>query len=306
MSLHNFIPTVWSGLINQNVHKALVYGNPFIINRDYEGEINGFGDTVKINSIGAVTVRTYTRDTDIVAPDTLDSAQTVLTINQSDYFHFEVDNIDMAQTKPKVMEEATREAGYALGNAADIFIAGMISGQVATANTIGSSGSPKTDLATSGKAYAYLVQLAQKLNEASAPALDRWVIVPPWFYAWIQQDANFVHSTTAADILLRTGKLDIGNQANMEGLSNMPTGETFVGYAAGFAVFMSNNVPNSSSTSYQIVAGVKRAWSFADQIVKTEAYSPPLRFADALKGLHVYGGAVIKPNLLALLYANPT
>lgn len=311
MSLVNFIPAVWAARGLVNLHKAHVYGNPLVINRDYEGDIQDFGDTVKINAIGAVTVRPYTRNTDISAPDTLDSAQTNLTIDQSSYFNFAVDDLDKAQTRPEVMDLAMYEAGYAMADSSDQYIASLVAGNVAALNTIGTAAAPMTNLATASAAYGYLVLLGQRLNEASIPQAGRWLIIPPWFYAYIQKDPNFIHSTTAADIMLRTGRLELNIAADMSpgltvGSGMMPTTDTFVGYIAGFACFMSNNVPNTASTSYQILAGHAIAWSFAEQLVKVEGYRPQLRFGDAVKGLHVYGAKVTRPNALGLLYANPT
>jgi len=40
--------------------------------------------------------------------------------------------------------------------------------------------------------------------------------------------------------------------------------------------------------------------AYAEQIIETEAYKPEKRFGDALKGLHVYGAKVVKPNELAI------
>jgi hypothetical protein len=42
----------------------------------------------------------------------------------------------------------------------------------------------------------------------------------------------------------------------------------------------------------------------ADQIVSTEAFRPERRFADAVKGLHVWGAKVIRSQALAVLFAN--
>src|SRR6185312_3266616 len=193
-----------------NLHKAHVYANPLVINRDYEGDISAFGDTVKINAIGAVTVRDYTRNTDIVSPDNLDSAQTVLIIDQAKYFNFQVDDLDKAQAKPKVMAGAMFEAAYAVADTSDTFIAGLAAAGTATANILGSSGSPKTDLATDGKPYNYLVSLNTFLTQSNVPLNGRWVIVPPWFYAYIQQDSRFLHSTQLGDVMLRLGVLEPG------------------------------------------------------------------------------------------------
>ena len=51
MTLNNFIPQIWSARLLQNLNEAHVFAN--LVNRDYEGEIKGVGDTVKINAIGS-------------------------------------------------------------------------------------------------------------------------------------------------------------------------------------------------------------------------------------------------------------
>ena len=68
MALTNFIPEIWSARLLQNLHSPLVYGQPGIVNREYEGEIREAGDTVRINAIGPVTVGTYTRNSDLGTP----------------------------------------------------------------------------------------------------------------------------------------------------------------------------------------------------------------------------------------------
>ena len=45
----------------------------------------------------------------------------------------------------------------------------------------------------------------------------------------------------------------------------------------------------------------KRAIAFAEQLSEIEAYRPELRFADAVKGLHLYGAKVVYPNEIVCL-----
>ena len=45
----------------------------------------------------------------------------------------------------------------------------------------------------------------------------------------------------------------------------------------------------------------KRAIAFAEQLSEIDAYRPEKRFADAVKGLHLYGAAVIYPEEAILL-----
>ena len=281
MALDNFIPTVWSARLLENLQKALVYGQTGVINRDYEGEIKNVGDTVKINAIGAITVGDYTKNGTIGAPQQLSSDQKMLTIDQAKYFNFFVDDIDAVQTKPKVMDAAMREAAYALRDAADQYIASLYTG-VAAGNTIGDDTTPIVP--TASNAYEYLVDMGVLLDEANVPQAGRWVIVPPWFYGLLLKDDRFVKSgTPQGDSVLRNGQ---------------------VGEAAGFTVLKSNNVPNDAGTKYKIVAGHPMAWSFAEQILKLEAYRPQDRFADAVKGLHVYGAKLVRPQAIAVLTAN--
>jgi hypothetical protein len=49
-----------------------------------------------------------------------------------------------------------------------------------------------------------------------------------------------------------------------------------------------------------VIAGSQIATSYAEQINKVEAFRPEKRFADALKGLHLYGAKVVRPEALVV------
>jgi len=285
MAINNFIPTVWSARLLQNLQKTLVYGQAAVINRDYEGEIRAYGDTVKINNIGRISVGDYTKNTNMPDPETLTDETRTLVIDQAKFFNFQVDDVDRIQQHPKLMDEAMREAAYALRNAADQFIA---SHYVDAEQTIGSDTSPVEPTKTD--AYEYLVDLSVKLDEADVPEQGRFVIVPPWFEGLMLKDDRFV----------KTGSLPAEDRL-VNGV---------IGRAAGFLVLKSNNVPKVNADAgagvqenYKIIAGHPMAWSFAEQVNQVEAYRPEKRFADAVKGLHLYGARVVRPEALAVLSA---
>ena len=305
MTTENFIPSVWAGTLLQALDTALVYANPGVINRDYEGEIQAAGDTVKIEMLGDVTISNYSKNTDISSPEALTDAQLMLSINQQKYFNFQIDDIDKAQQKPKTMAEAMRRAAYGLRKAIDGFIASLYT-DISATNVIGSDGSPITGTWLTGGTLAYdrLVDLGVLLDNADCPDDGRWVVVPPWFEAYLLKDQRFVGYGTAQqmELLMNGFKGESITQPNNGGApGNLP-----IGRAAGFDIYKSNQVPNSSQIRYKIIAGHPTAWSFAQQIMKTEAYTPEKRFADALKGLAVYGAKVLRPNCLAVLTGNPT
>lgn len=281
MALDSFIPQIWSARLLQNLQTSLVYGQESVINRDYEGEIQAYGNTVRIHSIGQVDVGDYAKYGDIGAPQQLTDAETTLVIDQQKYFHFEVDDIDKVQQHPKMMDEAMREAAYALRNVADRYIADMYV-DIAAGNAIGDDVNPIVPTATT--AYEYLVDLSVLLDENDIPEEGRWAIIPPFYEGLLLKDDRFVK---------------VGNMPAEDRLMNGT-----VGQAAGFTLLKSNNVPNTNGALYKITAGHRMAWSFADQIVSVEGYRPEKGFSDAIKGLHVYGAKVVRPNALAVLTVN--
>jgi len=281
MAISNFIPSVWSGRILAALDKSLVYGSDMVINRDYEGEISNVGDSVRINSIGDVTISDYSRDTDINSPQALADAQQVLVIDQAKYFNFAVDDVDQLQQNPKVMEEAIRRSAYGLRNTIDQFIAALYSGAAAVTglgdDTTALVPSTNTDGTTM---YDYLVNMGIALDEANVPSDGRFAILPPWLKGRMLKDARFV---------------GYGTPENRNSLLNGLLGE-----AAGFNIMISNNVPNTSGAKYKVIAGHPMAWTFVQQILKTEAFRPERRFSDAVKGLSVYGAKVIRPEALVV------
>ena len=281
MSLQ-FIPTVWAARLLAALEKSLVYGQANVSNRDYEGEIREAGNTVKIASIGDVTIGDYEKDTDISAPEILtDSDQTML-IDQSKYFNFYVDSIDRAQQNVNVLDEAMLRSAWALRERADTFLASVMDAGVPAGNRIGSTAIPKVP--TKDDAYEYLVDLGVLLDEANVPLEGRFVIIPAWYHGLLLKDERFVKAGTfQSDAALANGQ---------------------VGNAAGFRILKSNNVPNLAAAKYKIIAGHSIATAYVEQVVDLQTYKPEKRFGDAVKGLHVYGAKVVRPTALAELIAN--
>lgn len=287
MAIDNFIPQIWSARVEAQIKAALVYGQPAIVNRNYEGEIKGPGDTVRINTIGSVSVGRYTRYTDISAAEQIWDVSQVLTIDQEMYFNFKVDDVDRLQAMGNVMDAALAEASYALAFEADKYLANLMTTNVATKNVIGSIASPKAVGFDSGDTNPYnlLVDLSVKLNESNVPMQGRWVVVPPWFHGQLLKDERFV---------------SFGTGENTTRLLNGT-----VGQAAGFTIMISNTVPREADGSaYRILCGNNTATTFAEQINKVEAYRIQQQFGDAVKGLHIYGAKVLRPDQLALVYAS--
>ncbi|WP_068505369.1 P22 phage major capsid protein family protein [Paenibacillus kribbensis] len=274
MTVQHFIPTIWSARLNESLKKNLVYGN--VVNTDYEGEIQGQGSTVKINSIGAVTIGNYDKVAGIANPQELDATQKTLVIDQAKYFNFQVDDVDAAQANVNLLDGGIVEASYGLANVVDQYLAGFYT-EVKAENTMGNDATPI--IPTKDTAYDLLIDLGVLLDENNVPESERFVVVPAWYYGLLLKDARFTKDSN----IIRTG---------------------YVGDIDGMTVYKSNNVPNTAGAKYKIIAGHKSTISFAGQVDSVEAFRPEKQFSDAVKGLQVFGAKCIKPEALAVLTAN--
>ena len=286
MATTTFIPELWSARLLYALDKAHVATN--LVNREYQGIIANQGDTVHINSIGAITVKDYTKNADIADPDALTTTEQTLVIDQCKYFNFQVDDVDNVQAAGDLIDTAMGRAAYSLADVADAYLLKTIAAGAASGNTVGAASAPIA--LTAANVYENIVKLRTKLDKANVPNTGRTIVVPPEVYALLLMDDRFAKSDAAA------------------GQSALLNGE--VGRVAGFTVYMSNNVHTGTGTDtgktayFEITAQVSTATTYAEQIIKTEAYRLEKRFADAVKGMHVYGAKVTDGSQIAKLIAS--
>jgi hypothetical protein len=277
MAISTFVPQIWEARLLEHLDKALVYGN--LVNRDYEGDIRNQGDTVKINQIGDITVNNYTKGSNITY-ESVDGTPTTLVIDQAKYFAFKVEDIDQVQANVNLVDGAMARASYALRDVVDKHIAAHYTD---VTNTIGDDTTPES-ITSANKAYEALVDLRTALDEKNVQSTGRFVVVPPAFYAYMLKDSRFVAAgTSKTDSVLANG---------------------FIGQAAGFDIYQSNNVPNTEGTLYKVMAGTRQGISYAQQILSTEALRLEGTFSDAVRGQLVYGSVTVQPNALAVLTCN--
>lgn len=279
MAIANFVPDIWSARILTNLSRMSVA--TAITNRDYEGDISAQGDSVKITSFTDPTVSTYTPHTDITVEDVDDATQSLL-INQAKYFAFEIDDVERAQSVNggAVMVNQTNRGSYKLRDTLDAF--------VLTTMAAGASASApdhqiaEQTISTASDAYDSFVEWGVLLDEADIPEEGRWAVITPAFHGLLQKDARFI---SAGD--------DPSAATRLNGR---------VGQAAGFSIHKSNNLPDGAGAGAgkAQILGSTFATTLAEQIVSVEADRMEKRFADMVKGLHVYGAKVTRPTGLVV------
>lgn len=278
MAITTFIPELWSGALLAHLDKAHVFAN--LVNRNYEGEIREYGDTVHINQIGDVTIKNYTKGSDIDGADDLTTTEQLLIIDQAKYFNFGIDDIDAAQAKTELMDAAMARTAYALADVTDSFLAGLMKAGAGITAGLGNTTTPLAIDKTN--AFETIVKVKTAMDKANVPTQGRWIVVPPEMEAALLLDTRFTSA------------------AGQAGYENMKNG--FIGRAGGFDIYVSNNVPVASG-KYSIIASNNQSTTYAEQIVKTEGYRPEKSFKDAMKGLNVYGAKVTQGGAVAVLTA---
>ena len=271
MAYTNFKADIWAKAIERERDRYCV--GVALCNRDYESEAAEYGNSIIINWTKRPTVKDYVIGTEIETAETLESTNATLDINKMKYVNFLVDDVDALQSRPDIMQSCMKEAAAAIAEDSDNFVYGLYA----------SAGKTVTDTAvTSANITGIISNAAQMLYENNVPMNeDLYLEVSPAVYQklWLAK----VLRTTPNDG-------DFGNG--------------FVGMFDNFKVYMTNGIKVASGV-HHCYARTKKAIAFAGQMKKMEAYRPQGLFADAVKGLHVYGGLVVRPSELICLSLTP-
>ena len=332
----NFSPIIYSKQAQIALRKASVANA--ITNNSYFGEIANQGDVVRIQKEPDVTVNALERKTAISVEDLDDSefSLTIDKANYfafkmddiEDQFA-SVDFVSLAADRAAYKMADAMDADllqYMSGHYSSGAIITSVSGtaQHPTANelngeflkvnrldasdinhitTSASSGTtgdsiplaarlPGTQtLSTSiTSPLTVIARMARQMDTANVDSRGRWLVVDPVFMEILKdEDSRLLNS-------------DYGGSGLQNGLA--------VNNLHGFRVYVSNNLPakgtgagTSGSTAQDdnygvILAGQEDAVASAEQINKVENYRDPDSFADIVRGMHLYGRKILRPQAL--------
>jgi len=134
-------------------------------------------------------------------------------------------------------------------------------------------------------------RMGRLLDQQNVDKSGRWIVIDPVLMEVLQdEDSRFLNADFGDSGALRNGLV----------LNNWN----------GFRVYVSNNLPSvgggaaTTGTANQntdfgvIVAGHDSAIATAEQINKTETYRDPDSFADIVRGMHLYGRKILRPEAI--------
>ena len=290
-----FLPKVYSKQVLNFFRKSSVA--EAITNTDYAGEISGYGDTVRIIKEPVITVYQYERGADITKTALTDQ-EVSLVVDTANAFKFIVDDIETNMSHVNFRDVATSSAAYALRDAFDEgVIATMFAGvSAATPNHILGS-DDATDLAagtfdgtgnldigfgsSEHDPIDVLSRMARLLDEQNIPEEGRWFLASPEFYE--------IHVQSSSKLL------SVDYNAGQGSIRN---GLVSSGKLRGFDMYKTNNIAATSNAAGKCLAGHMSATATAQTITSTEVIRDPDSFGDIVRGLHVYGAKVLRPDAM--------
>ena len=302
----NFAPEIFSQKVLKFFRRASVVED--ITNTDYAGEIENFGDTVRVIKEPTVTVSSYQRGS-VVNPQDLADDQITMVVDQANAFAFKIDDIEERQSHVNFEALATSSGAFALKRKYDATVlqaisdgagiaASAVSGTTLTttapAGDIGTANAP-INVETDDNGINMMLAMARLLDDQSVPEENRWFVAPPIFYQKMLQAGNKL-----AEV-----------QVTGDNSSPLRNGLALPGTFAGFRCYKSTALNSTGGTDQVtltdasatlatdaseniILAGHMSAVSTASHIAKTEVVRSTESFSDVIRGLHVFGQKVLR------------
>jgi P22 coat protein - gene protein 5 len=276
-----------------------------LVNRAWEGDLRQ-NKTVWVRTPGNITMAPYTRGTTISYQD-LTPTKESFTVNDGQYFAFEVDDIDKAQSDIQAMDVYMKRAVVALNNTVEAKIATALQAGVPSANRITGAASAAITLDSTTAAatgiYPLFVKaraLQSKNNVPSTPGA-RWAVIDPDTTSLLLQDTDhFVRAGELGDKIVQSGL--IGGEEVARTAAEAPG---FIGMIAGYMVYETPHVPVISGAKY-LLFGDNEACSYAAQITEIEALRLQTTFANAIRGLILHDTFVPAEAAKRLVYIKAT
>jgi hypothetical protein len=270
-------------------------------------EIKAFGDKVRISLPNAanVTVATTANTTDVCpVPDKVNPTQKTLEINNIATFSLKFSDVDQVQSQYNLLDGYSAIAMQKLGDLKDkqVMVA-LINEVTNTDNMIGTAAAPQA--VTKDDIYDYLVDARVALTNAGAlngngfysfkgnqeemEFLAPVYTCTPKIFGLMLKSTQLTHPTANADQVIERGQKSMmaGFEIDQDTVLTTITTKEVTGLADDAQIG---------------IAATKMAVTYANQYTKVEKLRDPDCFADIVRGLELYGFAVIHPECAVITY----
>lgn len=218
----NFIPELWAANTLDAVEFATMWCK--LVNRDYDGEIKAYGDTVHIPHVSNYTAQTKSAGiASVVQFESMTHSKTDIAIDTHKYAAFEVEKFAAKQALPGFVEKQTKKLGYALARAMDVSVAALV--QNFGDSIVGTLGVELTDN-DYNSAWQKLAEAG--VVEENATNSDVVIVLSAAAYAAALRTDRLVNRDYAGDAgadALRRAKIGmiLGSDVHMSNLCRAPS-----------------------------------------------------------------------------------
>jgi len=275
MAVSHLIPELWAAALYRELNRANVWRS-FVTDMSSEVIV---GNKINIGNLStSPTVRDYAKNTALESPEDTTDAETTLSLDQQKYFNIMVHDVDEVQTRPALMQDWARKASVQINETVDSFIYGLWSGgTIPNTNKVAVpalySNLASTDAHVKNLIHS-IVQISKTMDDRNWPMDGRWLVVNNTVMYYLRR------------YILDQGVNIGGNNEGFVRNAIMP--DLF-----GVGISSSNAFPAMADNGTVGIAGINSGVYFAQQIAEVEAFRPESHFADAVRGLFVYGGVLM-------------
>ena len=279
----NWLPSIYSQKVLKYFRRSSVVEG--ITNTDYAGEIENYGDTVRIIKEPTISVSSYTKGSQTNLQNLADD-QTTLVVDTANYFAFKVDDIEERQSHVNWESLATSSGAYALKRKYDRDVLEAIS------TTSGINAGTAVTANTGDLAHSVIAESARLLDDNEVPEENRWFVAPPIFYEQLGAAGSKVMDMS---VMGGSGESPLRNGLVSEvTISGMKLYKSTALNRSGTDII----TISGTSNAYFCMGGHMSAAATASHIAKTEVVRDPDSFSDVVRGLHVYGSKVLRAEAI--------
>lgn len=285
MAYETFIPRVEVANFLKDLERNLVFAQD--CSREYEGEVKRRGDSVRFLMAGKPTIYDLEKDEtggtrapnanggtgkDVIQKnigdfEEIENASKVIQINQINYFHYGIGDIDKHQMDRNMANQYREEASKGIADKIDRYIAKIMANERGIRYDISGA-----QVITKDTVLDFIDNLVLKMNDNEVTDNTQLVMeVSPRFWKVLKQAYR---------------DLDTDNSELLAGRK--------VGRYNDIIIKKTTGCYKANGTDEFIFIRTRRAVGFANPLTEIKAYSPEKAFSDAVKGFTLYDATILR------------
>lgn len=268
--LTQFIPTLWKDRCYVHCQNNSILAP--LMNREYEGVFQEYGDVVKMKDPLEELKKGDTEEVVRYTPFLEDDERFLVTGDQKNVVAIMVDDVNIIQNNLNIFNNITGKMGKSWARKIDEDLASFLakSSKCISKNTVYRINSMDIENLIS--------MMKKKFDDHNLPEKNRVAIIPPWFVE-------------------KCNLSDLGRDKFKESKDPGVKSSGYVYSYKGFDFYKSNSIRHAGNEWYELVFFIREeSVGFADEVTRMEASKIDGKSKAGVRGLMLYGMTAIRPS----------